>query len=211
MDINNISDTTISFGEKLRNFDPLSIFSGIQKFLQFFVDLFDPNSQYAAIWSTMKIFLGAAAVFFVFVIAYCFVRLIELRKKEKEYLRLQIANYAQKHKEKEEKRKNLPKNPRWGNVLENLNQGEKGWRLAILEADMMLDSMLTQIGFSGDTLGDKLKLVDMEKYPSLKNAWEIHNVRNKIAHEGSTFEISEHEVKRIIALYERIFTDFSFI
>jgi len=211
MDMNNSFDSINSFFVKIGNFDPLNIFRAIRNFFNFIFAFFSSNSEYTIIWSTVKTFIGAVAIFFVFVMAYCFVRLIELRRKEAEHLALEIKNYAQKYKEKELKMKNLPKNPQWGNVLDHFNQGENGWRLAILEADLMLNSMLEQLNFSGETLGEKLKSINFDKYPNLRSSWEAHGVRNKIAHEGSNFILSDREAKRILAIYEQIFRDFNFI
>jgi len=204
----NLASSPDSFFNKLNNFDPFSVFT---KFFKFINDLFSSTSQYATIWTTLKNILGALAVFFIFVIAYVFVRLIELRRKEAEHLALEIKNYKEKYKEIEENKRNLSKNPRWAQVIESFNQGENGWRLAILEADSILNDMLTELNFSGDSLGEKLKLINFDNYPSLRSAWEAHHVRNQIAHEGSNFNITEHETKRILAIYETIFRDFNFI
>ncbi len=75
----------------------------------------------------------------------------------------------------------------------------------------MLDQLLVQLGFKGESLGDKLKAATQESFPNLTAAWEVHTVRNRIAHEGLSFELSHHEAKRIIALYEKIFHGYGFI
>ena len=75
----------------------------------------------------------------------------------------------------------------------------------------MLEILLDQLGFKGESLGDKLKSANQENFPYLTIAWEVHTVRNRIAHEGLSFEISHHEAKRLIALYEQIFHSFGFI
>ena len=59
--------------------------------------------------------------------------------------------------------------------------------------------------------GDKLKEANQANFRNLSSAWEVHNIRNKIAHEGSSFGLSLHEAKRVIALYEQIFQEFGFI
>ena len=104
------------------------------------------------------------------------------------------------------------KHPRWASVLGHmsiLNQSE--WRVAILEADMMLAEMLERRGYAGTTIGDQLKSANPEKFKTLQDAWEAHKVRNQIAHEGSEFVLSEREAKRVIGLYERAFREFDFI
>ena len=69
----------------------------------------------------------------------------------------------------------------------------------------MLDDLMGQLGFQGENLGDKLKVANQNKFPNLTVAWEVHTIRNRIAHEGLAFELSQHEAKRVIALYEQIF------
>src|SRR3989338_7210346 len=92
-----------------------------------------------------------------------------------------------------------------------LSINENDWKLAVIEADSMLFDLLTQMGFKGENMGDKLKEANQSNFRSLNLAWEVHNIRNKIAHEGSSFELSLHEAKRVIALYEQIFQEFGYI
>lgn len=104
------------------------------------------------------------------------------------------------------------KHPRWATVLghaESLNQPE--WRLAILEADTMLAELLDKRGYQGLSIGEQLKSADSEKFKSLQDAWDAHKVRNQIAHEGSSFTLTERETRRVIGLYERVFREFDFI
>jgi hypothetical protein len=139
----------------------------------------------------------------------------EVRKKEHEHLKHEIAEYAHHMAEKESKLKDgqsSSRNDLWNNILRHLlSSTPSDWKLAILEADEMLDNLLGQLGFRGENLGEKLKTIDREKFRGLAAAWEVHLVRNRVAHEGSNFELSEREVKRIIALYEQIFREFNYI
>jgi preprotein translocase subunit SecG len=148
------------------------------------------------------------------ILFYCIIRMFEIRKKEDEYLQSKIKEFAEKQKAKEEKIQNAgsPKNPRWLAVTEYINSdNQNDWRLAILEADTILESLVDDLGFKGDTFGEKLKSIDKDKFKNLSSAWEAHNVRNRIAHEGIEFEISNHEAKRIIGIYEQIFRDYAYI
>jgi len=151
---------------------------------------------------------------FTTILFYCIIRIFEIRKKEGEYMDEQIRLYAQKQKAKEEKIHNAgsPKNPRWLAVTEYMkSESQNDWKLAILEADSILESLVDDLGFKGDTFGEKLKSVDKEKFKNLSSAWEAHNVRNRIAHEGTEFEISKHEANRVITIYEQIFRDYAYI
>jgi hypothetical protein len=153
--------------------------------------------------------------FFVFLIAYCIVRVLEIRKKEKKHLEHEIAEYAYHQAEREKKvqaGEGGSTNPRWMQTLNYLfSNNSSDWKLAIIESDSMLDELMDQLGFRGESLGEKLKSATQEKFRNLSIAWEVHTIRNRIAHEGLAYEISQHEAKRVIALYEQIFREFGFI
>lgn len=164
---------------------------------------------------SLKFFLSILCLFFISIIAYCSVRMLEIRKKEHEHLHHEIAEYARKQAQIQEKIKEgegISRNPRWRQVLDyTFSPNEGDWKLAIIEADSMLDDLLDQLGFKGATMGEKLKSADPEKFDSLAIAWEVHTIRNSIAHEGTTFDVSQHEAKRVTALYEGIFRKYGFI
>ena len=154
-------------------------------------------------------------VFFVIIIAYATVRILEIRVKEHHHLKEEIEEYARHQAEKERKKQEEGgnhKNERWAKILAHVfSPNLNDWKLAIIEADSMLEELLNQLGFKGESLGDKLKSADRDKFKSLTSAWEVHTIRNRIAHEGLNFEISHQEAKRIITLYEQIFREFGFI
>jgi hypothetical protein len=104
------------------------------------------------------------------------------------------------------------KNDKWVRVIEHLNStNPSDWRLAIIEADVMLDELLTANRYHGDSVGEKLKSVEPGDMKTLDAAWEAHKVRNRIAHSGSDFELTEREAKRVIALFESVFKEYQII
>ncbi len=178
------------------------------------------HNFFSYIFSDPVINLGRAVLFFwtmffLIIICYVIIRMFEIRAKERKHLQHEIEEYAH-HKTEYEKhlREEVggSKNERWSKTLTYLfSQHASDWKLAIIEADSMLESLMEQLGFRGETLGDRLKLANQDNFPRLTTAWEVHTVRNRIAHEGLAFELSQHEAKRIIALYEQIFHDYGFI
>ena len=105
-----------------------------------------------------------------------------------------------------------PANKKWQQVLAHLNsENPNDWKFAIIEADIMLDELLDRVGYKGSTIGDKLKSVEASDFLTLQNAWDAHKVRNQIAHEGSSFLITEREAKRVIGLFESVFREFGMI
>jgi len=72
-----------------------------------------------------------------------------------------------------------------------------------------LDAVVTRLGYSGDTVGEKLKNIEESEFATLNDAWEAHKVRNEIAHEN--IDISREDAIRVIMLYERVFREFEYI
>lgn len=85
------------------------------------------------------------------------------------------------------------------------------WRMAVIQADIILDDLLDKLQLPGETMGDKLKAVEKSDFLSIESAWEAHKFRNSIAHEGHDFLVSQREVKRILSLYEEVFKEFCLV
>ena len=101
---------------------------------------------------------------------------------------------------------------RFAHIVEEANsEREQDWRLAIIEADIMLDELLDVQGYRGDTMGDKLKQIERSDFNTIDLAWEAHKIRNQIAHQGSGFSLNAREVRRVISLYEQVFKEFHYI
>ena len=135
-------------------------------------------------------------------IVYTTMRLFELRRREEEYYSTLIPRPGTEGES----------HPRWDHIqslVQSMNSSD--WRTAIIEADIMLDELLTQRGYFGAGVGEKLKMVDPKKFATLDDAWEAHKVRNQIAHEGSTFNIAQTLVERTISRYESVFREFGVI
>ena len=78
---------------------------------------------------------------------------------------------------------------------------EAMWRLGIIEADNLLYQVLDEKGYKGDTLGEMLKDAN---FRSLHQAWDAHKVRNRIAHDGSSYTLTDREARRVYHLYEEV-------
>ena len=101
---------------------------------------------------------------------------------------------------------------RWEKIIKlSESQNSSDWRLAIIEADIMLDELLEKLQLPGDTMGEKLKAVEKSDFTTIEYAWEAHKMRNAIAHEGNDLLISQREIRRIISLYEAVFKEFFLI
>jgi len=82
------------------------------------------------------------------------------------------------------------------------------WKLAIIEADIILDQTLTDRGYVGNSLGERLRSITPTQLSSIDDAWDAHRVRNKIAHEGADFVVTKRIAEETIARYMRVFREF---
>jgi hypothetical protein len=95
--------------------------------------------------------------------------------------------------------------PRWAIVEGYMSSNvESLWRIGILEADNMLREVLAEKGYAGVDVGEMLMTA---KFKTVQLAWDAHLVRNKIAHEGSSYSLSSREAKRVFSLYESVFLE----
>ena len=157
-----------------------------------------------AIWGGIFPFSLLLSLLFVVGIIYCAMRILHIRRAE-------WAGYRKAaHTVTAE---DVPQTQlRWNRVLEHANSAdEHKWRLAILEADIMLNELLDLQGYKGETIAEKMKQVSRTNFNSVDDAWEAHKVRNKVAHEGVEYHIDEREKNHVINLYQRVFREFGFI
>lgn len=103
-------------------------------------------------------------------------------------------------------------NAKWELVEEHINSDDSNkWKLAIVEADIILSELLERLNLPGNGVGEKLKNVEESDFDHIEEAWEAHKIRNAIAHQGSEFVLNQREAKRVIRLYKSVFEEFEII
>ncbi len=103
-------------------------------------------------------------------------------------------------------------NKRWEMVqsrLTSMNEGD--WRLSVIEADIILNDMLQKMGLPGAGVAEKLKSASKSNFHTLDDAWQAHKLRNRIAHEGASFHLTQEDAKQTVLLYKKVFDEFYFI
>ncbi len=74
---------------------------------------------------------------------------------------------------------------RWAEIEQmSRGGGEMNRKMAVLEADKLLDQALKALSMAGTTLGERLRFAQY-KYPELRDVWWAHRVRNQLVHEAS--------------------------
>jgi hypothetical protein len=163
------------------------------------VDFSAFSALVAELWLWVIVIGYALSVIGLGVIVYCTVKIFDLRQREHHHLNTLIVDPAEAK----------GAHPRWRHIQDLLEGATVSqWREAIIEADIMLDEVLRKEGYAGDTVADKLKGAH---FHSVQDAWEGHKVRNRIAHDGSAFDLSQSLAQRTVAYYESVFKEFGAI
>ena len=104
------------------------------------------------------------------------------------------------------------KNERREKIIKYVNSDSPAeWRMALLDADVILDEMMSRTGYQGESLGEKLRQVERSDFTTINSAWEAHKIRNQVAHGGTDSLLTQRTAKRAIGLYETVFREFEFI
>lgn len=129
-------------------------------------------------------------------------RINEIKKEERE-------KYTPVHAEETEAK---AMQIEWQVILNHVNsESPAEWKLAILEADSMLDEILEAEGYMGDSLGEKLKAMSPSAIHSYNDLWEAHKMRNQIAHEGADVELNKKIARDTINKFEVAFKELGHI
>lgn len=74
---------------------------------------------------------------------------------------------------------------RWQEVSKLIDGGNSGYKLAVIEADKLLDHALKAHGFKGETMGDRMKRAG-GKLGNQDAVWDAHRLRNRLVHEENS-------------------------
>lgn len=85
--------------------------------------------------------------------------------------------------------------------------GTSHFAQGVVAADKLLDHVLKQKGYAGDSMGERLRSAQEDMSPSVyHNAWQAHKLRNQLVHEVGS-EIMSFQVKEAIQQYEHALRD----
>ena len=163
------------------------------------------GGDFSVITSRLKILLLFLSLFFIAGIIYTTIKIFEIRRSEREKYQSMIVA--------EEPEDGGVRRERWQTIIKKMeSENISDWKLAIIEADTILDEMVKKMGYPGENLGERLRHIEVSDFTSLQEAWEAHKVRNRIAHDSSDqFILTAREARRVIGLFEKVFREFKYI
>ena len=91
----------------------------------------------------------------------------------------------------------------WENAEKHFFAGnDNDLKVALLEADKILDDALRNAGIIGTNIGDRLKKIKPEQLPNIDDVWQAHKLRNQLAHE-SDFVLKRDLAERALGIYKK--------
>ncbi len=83
---------------------------------------------------------------------------------------------------------------------------ESEYKLSVLEADSMLNETLKKMGYSGETLGEKLSGLTKATLSNIEDIKVAHQTRNNIIHDPD-YKLTPEETKKVLDIFEKAFRD----
>jgi len=92
---------------------------------------------------------------------------------------------------------------RWEEVLNKMKtESPESWKMALIEADALLDEILEKAGYPGENLGERLKKMTPAQLSNLDDVRRIHRWRNRLVHE-SGFHLSREQIEEGLKIYQK--------
>lgn len=94
-------------------------------------------------------------------------------------------------------------NRHWQEIQQHATSDQEiQWRVAVIEADKLVDEILRLRGYEGKTMGERLTLITREQLNSIDYLWYAHKIRNRIVHQTGS-NLTQAELKEALEGYQK--------
>jgi len=91
---------------------------------------------------------------------------------------------------------------KWNLIRAKLETGQDSqYKIAIIEADGIIDSLVKRMGYGGDNMGERLDNIPAGQLDHIEELKRAHEVRNRIIQDDN-FIIDKKSAEETMALYE---------
>ena len=91
----------------------------------------------------------------------------------------------------------------WEKILKRLEKGmESEIKLAVIEADDLLNDVLERMGYTGNNLGERLKQLDEATLPNIHEVLDIRRIKGNIVHDP-TYRLNLEQTRMILYVYKQ--------
>lgn len=100
---------------------------------------------------------------------------------------------------------------RWDEVKARLKKGDEAdLKLAVIEADSLMEEILKRMGLPGATFEERLKQIEVQEIKSVGKIWATHQLRDKIVH-GPDFHITQEEAEAAVGNIEEALKELEYL
>lgn len=78
---------------------------------------------------------------------------------------------------------------------------ESDRKVAVIEADKLIDELIKRVGFKGKDMGERLKQINLNQISNINDIWQAHKIRNSLVHDAY-FKLTENDTNYVIRVYE---------
>jgi hypothetical protein len=173
---------------------------GLNEFTQDFKSAFDilisPELQ-GKIFVFKVIFIIVSIIFFVMIVYYAL---------NTSYLRhLFIYDLDDASSQKDYGRSKISK--RWEKIKKRLKKdNESEYKLALIEADKMLDDILKRMGYGEESLNEKLERLSLSDVSNLEELLKANEICQNVVHDPD-YRLNKEKAEEIISIFEKSFKD----
>ncbi|MFH1175116.1 MAG: hypothetical protein V1698_00095 [bacterium] len=82
-------------------------------------------------------------------------------------------------------------------------RNESDYKMAVIEADKILDKLLQAMGYKGESLGERLKVLTPSQIKNIDGIWNAHRLRNRIVHNPDE-KITLDEAEKAMEEYGKV-------
>ncbi len=96
-----------------------------------------------------------------------------------------------------------PYDRRWDEIKKHVNSFvEAEWKLSVIEADKFADDALKTGGYPGESMGERLMLIQPDQLLSLQNLWDAHKLRNLLVHDPN-YQLTHRQAVLAVEAFEQ--------
>jgi len=97
---------------------------------------------------------------------------------------------------------------KWMKIRERMAIGtQEGWKIAIIEADEVIDDLLKRMGYSGENMGERLANMTSQQVENIEELKKAHEMKNRIIHEEN-LELTKEQVEETMGHFENFLRSF---
>jgi len=99
----------------------------------------------------------------------------------------------------------------WAKIEKKLESNkEPDLKLAVIEAENLLEQIITKMGYEGETMADKLDQISSGVLPNIEDIKSAHKTRNNIIHDPD-YRLTPEQAKKIMKVYEDALRSFEMV